>query len=162
MYIGTHACIPLVIASAIDIVRLRNHKDKLLSNTQYLLLALAGVLPDFLWPHFSMHQRLTSWTHTIWFLAVLFPAVFFFSKWRFGKDALKFTVIFWMAAVLHIFMDGISGGVPLYYPFGNVVGKRYISHGAWLKWDIVLMSVTMLLLFLRYIAAKSRYQARSS
>jgi len=158
MYIGTHACLPLAIVSVIDIVRIQYRKDRLLNNIQYSLLALGGVLPDFLWPHFNMHQRLTSWTHTFWFLVIFFPVVYVLSKWLIKKNVLKFTIIFWMAALLHIFADAISGGVSFFYPFGKVMGSYVISHHSWITYDIILICLTVSLIFLRHVARKTRYQ----
>ena len=147
MYLGTHACLPVLIVSAIDIIRLSSKKTKFLNNRQLALIGLAGILPDFLWPHFSMQQRLNSWTHTLWFLLLLIPVVLLFARWKIKKDYLKFTLIFWIAASLHVLMDALSGGIKFFYPYGNVIGDYYISHPTWITWDIVFISSTALLLF---------------
>lgn len=150
MYIGTHACLPVVIISSIDIVRMNFGRDRILNNGQLAFIALAGVLPDFLWPHFSMHQRLNSWTHTLWFLLLLLPIVILISRRTLKNDYVKFSLIFWMAAFLHLFMDTLSGGIKFFLPFGDIIGGYYIPHPTWKIWEIVFIGSAALLLFIRY------------
>ena len=150
MYIGTHACLPIVVISSIDIIRLSFSRERLLTNKQLALIGLAGVLPDFLWPHFSMQQRLHSWTHAQWFLILLFPIILLISKKRVKNQFVKFSLIFWITVILHLFMDALSGGINFFYPLGNIIGGYYISHPTWITWDIVFISATILLLFFRF------------
>lgn len=159
MYIGTHACLPVAIISSIDIVRMSFRREAILNNGQLALIALAGVLPDLLWPHFSIQQRLNSWTHTLWFLLLLMPVILLFSKWRIKKNYLKFSLIFWLAASLHLLMDALSGGIKFFYPLGDKIGSYYIPYPTWKNWEVVLISSTAILLYIRYLIRK-RLQPR--
>ena len=150
MYLGTHACMPVLVVSAIDIVRLITGKTKILNNRQLVFIGLAGILPDVLWPHFSMQQRLNSWTHTVWFLIILAPVVFILAKWKIKQNYLKFSVIFWLAVSLHLLMDALSGGIKFFFPFGDRIGDYYIAHPHWKIWELVFVGSTSILIFVRY------------
>lgn len=140
---------PVIAIGSADIYRLHNNKQPVLTTAQLLLIAVAGILPDLLWPHTSMHGRLTSWTHTIWFLLVLFMVVYFISKRVLNKKHTTFAVLFWFAAALHIFADAISGGVAFFYPVEKVVGARHIPYRYWLYFDLVFVTVTAILFVMR-------------
>lgn len=154
MYIGTHATLPIAIISTIDIASIEFTKKYILPNKQLAWLALGGVLPDFLWPHFTMHQRLNSPTHTIWFLIMLLPLTYLVSKWVFKKDYIKFTLLFWLATLSHVLLDALSGGVSLFYPWGKVVGTYFIAHPNWIYFDIRFIIATIVLLCTRFLVKK--------
>ncbi len=150
MYLGTHACLPLVAASITDIFRVISNRKPLFSGWQLFFIALAGTLPDLLWPHMSRQARLSSWTHTIWFLIGVLPIIYLVAKKVLKKNLLVFVLFFWLAIVLHVFMDGISGGVSLLYPIYNVFGHYYIPWPLWLKIDLFMMSISFTIIFLRH------------
>ena len=162
MYLGTHACMPVLIVSAIDIVRLISRKTIFLNNRQLALTGLAGILPDILWPHFSIQQRLNSWTHTLWFLLLLVPLVLMLAKWRIKQNYLKFSVIFWLAVSLHFLMDALSGGIKFFYPFGDRIGDYYIAHPYWKIWELVFIGSTSILLSIRYGIKRYLYKRNST
>jgi hypothetical protein len=113
MYVGTHVCLPVITVVSIDIIRVLRGKEGLLTNWQLFFIGVAGFLPDLLWPHLSRTGRLNSWTHTLWFLIVLLPLVLLFSRLIMKHKFLKFSLFFWLAAVSHVILDIISGGVRL-------------------------------------------------
>lgn len=149
MFLGTHACIPLLSVGLVDTFRLNSKKSPVLKNKQFYLLGLAGILPDILWPHTSMHARLTSWTHTIWFLILSFPVIYLLAKKIIKQNYLTFVILFWTAGVLHVLTDVFSGEVSLFYPIQKVIGNRLIPWPVWMYSDITFVSVTIILLILR-------------
>lgn len=147
MNIIAHACLPLVIIKIADTVS--PHKSGWLSNKQLFFIAIAGILPDFLWPHFSLQQRLTSPTHTIWFLIFLIPVVYLLARWEEKENYLRFTFFFLFAYASHIALDSISGGVNLLYPIKSKIGAYFISYPTWLFYDLILAGLAMLLVFIK-------------
>ncbi len=150
MFWGTHIALPVLAASSIELLRLRKKKARLLTNTQIRLIGLAGILPDVLWPHFSLHSRHNSWTHTLWFLIAVYLVVLIASR-RFAPSNWKvFSALFVLGSFLHILADGFAGGVSFLYPLGEVYGGKYIPWNTWLYSDIVFVAATVLIvIFLR-------------
>jgi len=142
----THACLPIVLVSASDIIKSQNAKATYLPNIQYLLIGLGGMLPDVLWPHLSLNQRLNSPTHTIWFLSILLPVVIGLAKWKLKEGYIKFSIWFWVAAILHVVVDGVSGGVNVLYPLKTKIGFYVIPFTTWFIYDIVFVVITTVLL----------------
>jgi hypothetical protein len=149
MDIITHACFPVVIVSSIEIIRHQYYKTRPINGMQLFFVGLAGGLPDILWPHFSLYQRMHSWTHTLWFLILLLPLVFIVAKWKIKEGYQKFTIMFWLAAMSHILLDGLSGGVNLFYPINKRIGAYYISYHTWIFFDIIFVCLTIFLLVQR-------------
>ncbi len=157
MYIGTHICLPVAAIVVADIARGLKGKDKLLPNKQLFLIAIAGFLPDLLWPHFSRTGRLNSWTHTIWFLALLLPIVILISRKIVKNKFLLFSVLFWLASVLHILTDALSGGVRLFYPFNGIIGSYSVPWPMWIKSDIFFVILLAVLLVNRRIVIRQHH-----
>lgn len=141
----THACLPVVLVSAAEIILNKQNKVDYLSNWQLVLIGVAGMLPDLLWPHFSLRQRMHSPTHTIWFLSVVFPIVFLLAKWKLKEGYVRFSLLFWMAVALHIAADAISGGVNLLYPISAKIGMYLIPYRLWVRSDIIFVGLTIIL-----------------
>ncbi len=156
MYIGTHAFLPVITITAIDIFRLSTKKEPLLSNKQLLLVGIAGILPDILWPHFSIQGRYTSWTHTVWFLIALFPVIWYLFKHTIKTGFLKITLFFWLATFIHIATDALSGGVSLFYPLGNVIGAYYIPYKYWIKSDITFILAGIIIIGIKIVLNRKR------
>lgn len=152
MYIGTHVCLPVITVVTVDIIRVLRGKQKLLPNWQLFFIGIAGFLPDLLWPHLSRTGRLNSWTHTIWFLILLLPLTLLISKIIMKRKYLLFSILFWLAAVSHVFLDSISGGVRLFYPFNDrIIGNYLIPWPYWVRIDILFIIMLIVLLVNRRI-----------
>lgn len=162
MLLGTHACIPLVTLGTIDIIRLSTNRAPLLKGWPFALVGVAGILPDVLWPHTSIHARLTSWTHTIWFLIGTFPVIWLIAKWTVRRSWRLFALFFWLAMALHIATDAISGGVSLLYPIEGVIGKYYIPWKYWIYSDIGFILVTIVLLSIRFSLLRQKKRREQS
>jgi hypothetical protein len=85
---------------------------------------------------------------------LLLPVAFLVSKWTVKRNFIKFAVLFWLAAISHMVLDALSGGVSLFYPWGDVVGTYFISYPNWVYFDIGFVSGTMVLLFIRFLIKK--------
>ena len=55
-----------------------------------MLIAIAGAAPDVLSPHLSLHARLNSWTHNIWFLIGAIPVFYLLARKFAGERWLTF------------------------------------------------------------------------
>jgi hypothetical protein len=144
MFVGTHASFPVIVATAVNAAYLK-HRGRLLFQVRHLgAIAVAGVLPDIVWPHLSLHARLTSWSHTVWFLAALVPMLILFGRKLLGPGWKPAAVAAWLAVGLHLGVDTISGGTAPLYPFGGRIGIRTISFHYWIFVDLVTVPVAIL------------------
>jgi len=144
MFVGTHASLPVILATAVNAAYLK-HGGRLLFQVRHLgAIALAGVLPDIVWPHLSLHARLTSWSHTVWFLAALIAILILFGRRWLGPGWKPAAVAAWLAVALHLAIDTISGGTAPLYPLGGRVGIRTISFHYWIFVDFVTVPIAIL------------------
>lgn len=106
-----------------------------------MALAVFGLLPDVVNPHIYLEDRLSSWSHTIWFVVgiglLMVPFVV--------KRKIGFSMAMWMvmAAALHIFCDGISGGVNVLYPYGHTIGVSWVPPDYWIPLDLVVATIAL-------------------
>lgn len=156
MYIGTHAFLPVIAITTAEIITVTFKKQRHFSGIQILLIGIAGILPDLLWPHTSLKARYNSWTHTLWFLLILLPLIYIISAKLFKKNTLLFSLSCWFASLLHIITDALSGGVSFFYPLGDVIGQYYIPYPYWIKSDFVFICVGLSLLLIRYIIVRKK------
>lgn len=150
MMLGTHAALPVIGVTALDIYRLFNNQERLLTNWQLFFIGVGGILPDLLWPHFSMQGRLTSYTHTMWFLFLIIPITYYIANKTYKKNVPVFTCFFVLAVALHLAIDAISGGISLFYPIKAIWGFSIVPFRLWITADIVLLSIMVTLNFVRY------------
>lgn len=154
MFLGTHACLPVIAIGTVDLVRTSQKKEPLLKNWHLVFIGIAGMLPDLLWPHTSIQARLSSWTHTLWFLIVTLPIVYFISRRWIKKKLFMFVLFFWLAMALHIFADMVSGGVSFLYPIKEVFGTYYIAWAYWIRIDLLFVTATILVYLIRAVLRK--------
>lgn len=145
MFIGTHTFAPLLAASVIDALRLRNGANRLFSKSRLIALGLAGALPDLLSPHLALRARYSSWTHTLWFVLGIFPVLGIICRSWYRQRWVLLAHCLWLASVAHIATDAISGGIRPWYPYGPIIRYRLISHSLWVPSDIVVTLLTALL-----------------
>ena len=148
MYIGSHFAIPVVAATLVDLARLGVRRERLFSNRELLLVGLCGVLPDLLSPHLRLSARLTSWSHTVWFAAGLMPALWLLFRKRPTAARWRMTAFCWLAAVLHLLADAVSGGIAPFYPLtGFRWGWHLVPWRLWGEIDAGMLTGTAALVF---------------
>ena len=137
MFVGTHASLPVILATAVNAAYL-SQKGRLLFRFRHLAaIALGGVLPDIVWPHLSLHARLTSWSHTAWFLSGLAVILLLFGRRLLQPGWQAAAVAVWLAVALHLGVDTVSGGTAPLYPFGHRIGFSTISFHYWIYVDLL-------------------------
>ena len=133
MFVITHALAPVAIGAAANVARLAGGtRERLFSGVQLLLIGAAGASPDVLSPHLSLTARLTSPTHTIWYLLAVYPVFLLLALW-FGKNRrLLLAHAMWLAVLLHLASDALAGGVAWLYPLDDrILGGRFIPYPFW-------------------------------
>ncbi|GAA5481067.1 hypothetical protein Hsar01_00273 [Haloferula sargassicola] len=150
MLAGTHALLPVSIALATDCYRLSKGREEAFPAWSLPALGLFGVLPDLCSPHLSLEARHASFSHTLLFLAILVPVVAaaagFFPK----GSRLLVAISLWLASMLHLAADAISGGIPWLHPWSDaVLGDFYIDPVWWIAYDAAFVLGTALLLMSR-------------
>ncbi len=148
MYWGTHACLPVLTVTTIDTLRVSRQQPRLITNKQLWLIALAALLPDILSPHFSIADRHSSWTHTLWFLGGILPVILILSKWLVKTNWQWLAFYCYLASCIHVFLDGIAGGVSFLYPMEGVFGDYYVPWKYWIYSDVGFILMTRLMLFI--------------
>lgn len=104
------------------------------------IIALSGVLPDLLSPHFELEARHAAFSHSMTAWAIFAVLVFGICLHRAALVKWKIGVICILAYGAHIYCDLITGGVGLYLPFNEkVVGNTYLPYWAWTVTDWLLM-----------------------
>ena len=147
MNILTHTLAPVIAASAVNIISSTGKKKQIFELKHLLFIGLAGALPDLLGIHFSLSGRYTSWTHTIWFLLGLYPVLIFISCRFFRKQWILISHTAWLAAVFHLYIDSLSGGIAPLYPLSETIwGSSLIIWEYWSTADFFLFCFTAILI----------------
>ena len=147
MFVGTHAFLPVLVASAVNAYRVRSGRRSLFTVKELVLIGVAGSLPDLLSPHISLSARLSSWTHNLWFLLGSCP-ILLMSAWFLSRQKhLLLGIFLWAAVALHLIVDMSSGGISPFYPFEAVIGFRTVPFHYWFHLDVFLISAFLLLAF---------------
>lgn len=157
MFIGAHAMIPVVIATAADIVCTAKFKERAFSASDRWAFGFCGILPDILSPHIGLHSRLTSFSHTLWFVMAALPVLLLLSYLWHRRHFMRFGIFCWVAVTLHLLCDMISGGIaPLYPLSAKVIGFYRISPRFWIPLDVLTISLFLAeLVVLRKLETKS-------
>ncbi len=157
MFIGTHAMLPVVIATAADIVCTAKSQKRAFSISDRWAFGLCGILPDILTPHIGLHSRLTSFSHTLWFVFAALPVLLILSYLWHRRHFMRFALFCWLAVTLHLLCDMISGGIAPLYPLSAKVFSFYrILPKFWIPLDVLTISVFMTeLVLLRKLETKS-------
>ena len=141
----THVLAPVIL------VRLFKRKDKTLSKWDYIWIGIAGGLADVINPHIYLKDRLTSWSHGIpfWglFSLVLLVVALVFSKTNKPKRFTYAVAVFCsLAYIFHLFCDGISGGINLFYPIENYFwGATLVPFKYWIPLDVLNIIIVVFL-----------------
>ena len=145
MTIVTHALSPILVASTVNALSLKFQRKNIFTLKQLLAIGLAGIIPDILGMHFSLEGRYSSWTHTIWFVVGIYPICFWVARKYFRSQWLLITHMLWFAILFHLALDSKSGGIVLFYPFGNVIGDYLIGWDYWIRADLILIVIMVFL-----------------
>lgn len=147
MFVGAHATVPVLLASLFDLAAVVRRRQPLFHVRELLAVGLAGILPDILSPHLSLHARLTSWSHTVWFLLVLYFLLIPATRLLYKKRWIIMTQALWFGVAIHLFMDLSAGGIAPFYPLGERIGFYLVHFRNWIKVDLILVPMTILLVF---------------
>jgi len=119
-------------AESSDEGQAENYKNKIRC---WFYIGIAGSLPDILDPHITLGGRINSYSH-MWFFTsiIVFMAILIYIRLRKKKYA---TVILWcaFAYILHVFADGISGGLD-FFNTGQALGGWFIEPMMWPVFDL--------------------------
>lgn len=149
MFLGTHTLLPVCAGLILENRSLMKGRGHFFPAWGLPLIGLFGALPDLCTPHISREARLTSWSHTVWFLLALIPVCAVVASF-FPSGRWRVAVACWMAAFLHVGADAISGGIAWLYPWrSDELGAYYIHPDYWIWWDMGFVFLTWLLVRLR-------------
>jgi membrane-bound metal-dependent hydrolase YbcI (DUF457 family) len=125
----THAGIPVLTAVAVG-ERMRARTGTGLARGHLAAAAVAGILPDLAQPHIWLADRQASFAHSLAFVAAagLVVTLMWRAIPRLGATTALLCVL---AVALHVGLDALSGGVPLFYPDTTVHGGSYIPVRYW-------------------------------
>ncbi len=134
MFVITHALVPVVLAQAVALAAPQRVDFR---KRDYAAIMLAGALPDLLDPHISLADRLSSWTHTLWFALAWIPITLALTRWWWKPPSpITFAAVVVLAVPLHLAADAISGGIGWLYPWKKeVIGTRLVPPDDWFAWD---------------------------
>ncbi|QJE95799.1 metal-dependent hydrolase [Luteolibacter luteus] len=150
MLIGTHTLLPVCLGLAAENLSLAKGKGHVFPEWALPVIGLFGALPDLCSPHISLEDRMTSWSHTVWFMAGLIPVCAMVCSFFPNGYRWRVAVALWLASLLHLFADAIAGGIAWLRPWRlDVIGDYYIPAAQWLWWDIGFVFLTWLLVRLR-------------
>ena len=156
MTAGTHFAIPIVVAGSFNLFSISKTHQALLSRWHILLIGISGLLPDILTPHIRLQARYDSWSHTAWFLFSFFLLCIILAMCLPArhKAAAHFC---WLAALLHILSDMVSGGINFIPPFGRPIGDYYLPFPYWLHLDgITILAAYIMCWYARHRLRQSK------
>jgi hypothetical protein len=150
MFIVTHAFAPVAASLAVDLGAIRTRGERMFPAWSLVAVGLFGALPDLCTPHLSLEARYASWSHTLWFALGILPvaamAVSFFGRRKFWLV----TLACWLAVVLHLATDAVSGGIAWLQPWRpDVIAATWIPFRCWLFGDALCLTLTGFGLWLR-------------
>ena len=163
MNVVTHACAPVVIALAVDAVRIYSGRNRLFPKEYLIAIGLAGILPDLLDPPLFSRPRYSSWTHTLWFVLAIYPVLVAICRKWFRQKWLLLANFLWLATAAHIAMDTISRGTRTLYPYGPVIDYLLIRKDVrnWICFDLAFIIATVVLSIWTKWLERRRFNSRS-
>jgi len=148
VFIGTHMAAPVFAAGSFNLIRAGIGKERLFSNREMMYIGLCGGLPDILSPHIRLAARMSSFTHTLWFVVAAFVFLGIICLVFPDRLRLRCALMCGTAIALHLWADAVSGGIALFFPLDTVrIGHYYIPPVMWLPLDVATVSLTLAVLF---------------
>ncbi|WP_338289342.1 metal-dependent hydrolase [Luteolibacter sp. LG18] len=146
MMAGFHSMMPVTGCLTAEVISLRFRHQRVFPDWTLPLVALFGVLPDICSPHISLEDRHGSFSHTLLFLAVLVPVCGMIVLWFEKGMRLRVAVVMWLAAMLHLAADAVSGGIAWLAPWNEEpIGEYYLEPFTWPIYDAVFILAAWLL-----------------
>lgn len=140
MMIGTHSLLPVCGCLFANRTAKMVGKPRLFTGSSLCIIGAFGMLPDILAPHFSLEARQSSLSHTVWFLIVLATFTPLIGRLARRGSRIAMGIACWMAAVLHLTVDAISGGIAWLYPWrDDVIGRYFIPPQDWIWYDVAFI-----------------------
>lgn len=138
MTIISHISLPILIAGALNLRAVKRSESLPFSRRGMFLIGFCGMLPDLLTPHLSLHARYVSWSHSLWFLAPFLLLCLILAA-RLAPRHRPVLHFCWIAVLLHLLCDMLSGGLNPLAPFGHPFGDYYLPPLYWLHLDLFLL-----------------------
>ncbi|MGE0083871.1 MAG: metal-dependent hydrolase [Desulfococcaceae bacterium] len=138
---------PVLAAGSINLIRIKSGRERLFSNREMMYTGLCGGLPDILSPHIRLAGRMSSLTHTLWFLlaAFIFLGILCFAFP--GRFRFRCGLMCGAAIAMHLLADAVSGGIALFFPLDTLgIGHYYIPPVMWFPLDVAAVSLTLAVL----------------
>jgi hypothetical protein len=107
-----HASAPLLALAVYNKIKKVKNGEKIPS-FWFIVIGIAGILPDLLKPHLSASERLGI-SHSIFF-PLFFLGFYLVLKSFKNKYGIYFLLFFW-GTLLHLILDMVTGVVFLFYP----------------------------------------------
>lgn len=137
MMVGTHSLLPVCGCLLADKISIAAGRLRMFSGRNLLAVGFFGFLPDILSPHLSLESRQSSLSHTLWAVMavalIVGPLVGFTCR---KGSRLPVAIACWIAYVLHLAADAISGGIVWLYPWrDDVLGRYWVPAPQWIWYD---------------------------
>ena len=111
----SHIAVPLLSLAIYN--RIRKARGKIVvPSFCFIVIGLAGVLPDLLNPHFLASERV-GFSHSIFF-PLFFLIIYFILKLRHSKNSI-YPFLFFAGLSIHLVLDIITGQMEIFYPLSN-------------------------------------------
>lgn len=150
MLIGTHTLLPVCLGLAAENASLANGRGHVFPPWGLFAIGFFGALPDLCCPHILLEERLSSWSHTLWFLGAIAPGCAVVASFFPKEGRWRLAVACWLAVLLHLIGDAVAGGIAWLQPWRpDVIGDYYIPAADWLWYDIGFVLLTWVLVRLR-------------
>ncbi len=146
MFAGTHALLPVCGCLAIDHAAMLAGRDRVFPASSLWWVAGFGLLPDLCSPHLSLEARYASFSHTVWFLIGALPLAGIVASFMERGVRVRVATACWLAVVLHLAADAVSGGIAWLHPWrGDVIGAYHIHPDLWIGSDAGFVFITWML-----------------
>ena len=156
MWIITHTLSPVVVIAAGEALAIEKTKKRIFEARHYVLFAASGALPDVLYPHLSLADRYSSWTHTLWFLLGFIPLAILAGRFLVVRRRALTIVLMIFSCAFHLFCDAIAGGIAWLYPVSNaIIGRYFVPSGWWFTLDIISLASAAILLL--WVSLRARW-----
>jgi hypothetical protein len=147
MFAGTHALLPVCGCLAFDHASMLAGRGRVFPARSMWWVAGFGLLPDLCSPHLSLEARYNSLSHTIWFGLAALPMAAVAASFMESGVRWRVAVVCWLAVMLHLVADAVSGGIAWLHPWrGDIIGAYYIHPSLWIWSDAGFVFLTWLLL----------------